>query len=200
MTNRLNAANMLSALRIVLAPVLLMLAWLHEPQLFLYVLMVTLVSDIADGKVARWTNTTSEFGARLDSWGDLATYTALPLCTYWLRPDVVQSEAVFFWGVVAAYTVPVAYGFAKYRKLTSYHTRGAVISAYALGASVVVIFAGGPTLFFRFASVILFAAELEEIAITTVLPECVTNVKSLAAAMALRRSAETPARGHGTGA
>lgn len=64
-----NLANFLSALRIVLAPVLLALAWFHEPRPFLYVLIVTLVSDIADGKVARWMKTTSEFGARLDSVG-----------------------------------------------------------------------------------------------------------------------------------
>jgi CDP-diacylglycerol--glycerol-3-phosphate 3-phosphatidyltransferase len=196
--SKLNAANLLSGLRLVMAPILLWLAWTHEPRWFLYALIVTLVSDIADGKVARRFNLTSEFGARLDSWGDFTTYMSLPLCTWWLRPEIVHEEAVFFWTVVAGYTLPVSIGFLKYGKLTSYHTRGAVIAAYALGASIVVIFAGGPTLPFRLATGVLVVAELEEIAITLVLPECVNNVKTLRVALELRR--RLAADGVGTGA
>ena len=61
--------NALSALRIVLAPVLLALAWTRHEHWFLAVLLISLVSDILDGKLARWLNQCSEWGARLDSWG-----------------------------------------------------------------------------------------------------------------------------------
>ncbi len=183
----LTLPNALSALRIVLAPVLLVLAYLGRNEAFVAVLVVSLVSDILDGKLARWLNQQSELGARLDSWGDFATYMTVPLCAYWLKPEVLAQEAPWFWLVVGCYTVPVAIGFLKFRTLTSYHTRGAVISAYLVGAGSVLFFADGPLWCFRAASLVLLLAELEEIAITAVLPEAVTNVKSLQVALAHRR-------------
>jgi phosphatidylglycerophosphate synthase len=179
--------NALSALRIALAPVLLVLAWSLHERWFLAGLIVSLLSDILDGKLARWLDQCSEWGARLDSWGDLATYLTVPICAYWLKPGFLRQEAFFFWLVVGAYVLPVAYGFAKFRSLTSYHTRGAVVSAYLVGAATILIFAGGPAWFFRLAALVLALAELEEMAITTVLPRPVTNVKDLRAALRLAR-------------
>ena len=186
-STRFTLPNALSALRIVLAPVLLALAWYGAHQAFLVVLVVTLVSDIIDGKLARWLKETSEFGARLDSWGDLATYTTVPLCGVWLRPEIVAGEAPYFAMVVGGYVVPVVIGFLRFRTLTSYHTRGAVLSAYLVGAAAIVIFANGPTWPFRAAACVLVLAELEEIAITAVLPRPVTNVSGIRRALALRR-------------
>src|SRR5262245_24303479 len=130
--------NALSASRIGLAPVLLALAWHGEHRWFLWCLTLSLLTDIADGKIARWRGQTSELGAKLDSWGDLLTYMAVPVCAYWLRPDLVRSEFPFFVAAVASYAVPVMIGFAKYGRLTSYHTRGAVLVAYLIGGSVII--------------------------------------------------------------
>jgi len=87
---------------------------------------------------------------------------------------------------VASYVAPVAIGFLRYGRLTSYHTRGARLAAYLGGASTLVVFAGGPALPFRLATAVLVLAELEEIAITAVLPTWHANVPSLAHALALR--------------
>lgn len=192
-----NIPNFLSVSRLVAAPVLLLLAWQHMDRAFLYVLSASLVTDILDGKIARWLGQTSEFGARLDSWADLATYTSVPICATWLRPDLIVTEAPFFWAMVAAYAVPVAIGFAKFGSLTSYHTRGAVVSAYLLGGSAVVLFADGPVWPFRVAAAVLVLAELEEIAITLALLRPATNVKNLRRALALRveQAAQAPETG-----
>jgi len=179
--------NLLSSSRLILAPILVFLAWKGMDRVFLVLFTISLVTDILDGKIARWLHQQSELGARLDSWADFATYMTTPLCAYWLRPELVATEAPFFWAVVASYTVPVAIGFLKFRSLTSYHTRGAVISAYALGGASIVLFAGGPVWPFRIAAYVLVLAEIEEIAITLVLREPVTNVKTLGRALALRR-------------
>ena len=178
--------NGLSVLRLVLAPVLLVLAHNGASQPFLAVLIVTLLSDVLDGKLARWLDQRSELGARLDSWGDLATYAALPVCAYWLRPELLERAAPFFWAVVGAYAIPIVIGVAKFRSLTSYHTRGAVIAAYLLGSAAVILFAGGPIWPFQIAAVVLVLAELEEIAITLTLPVAITDVKSLGRARELR--------------
>jgi phosphatidylglycerophosphate synthase len=182
----LNIANLITACRIALAPILLLLAWNGLEHLFLACLIAALVSDIVDGQIARRLNLASELGARLDSWADLLTYTSIPLATYWLRPDLVLTQRMAFIAAVASYAIPVIIGFLKFRSLTSYHTLMARISAYLLGASVIVLFARGPSLPFRVAVCVLILAELEEISITLVLPVARANVRSLKMALDIR--------------
>jgi CDP-diacylglycerol--glycerol-3-phosphate 3-phosphatidyltransferase len=175
----LTIPNALSALRLVLAPVLLYLAWTGQPTPFLVVLVVSLLSDLCDGWFARRFNQATHLGTLLDSYGDFATYMTVPLCAWWLWPDLIRREAWYAAAVVAAYVFPIVLGYLKYGRLTSYHTYGAKLSAVVVGASALALFAGGPPLPFRIATWVLALAELEEIAITTILPEWRTNVPSI---------------------
>jgi CDP-diacylglycerol--glycerol-3-phosphate 3-phosphatidyltransferase len=191
---RVNLPNAISALRLLLAPVLLVLAHARAAHAFLVVLCVSLVSDIVDGKLARRLGLQSELGAALDSWGDFATYMLVPVCAWWLRPEFVRREAGYFVAVVVSYTLPVAIGFVRYRRLTSYHTRAAKLAAYAVGGATVVIFADGPAWPFRLATAALVYAELEEILITFTLATWQANVPSLAEARRRARAARVPTR------
>ena len=74
--------NLLSGLRLLTAPILLYLAWSGRSRLFLVLLALSLLSDALDGFLARRFNWTSEFGTRLDSWGDCAIYMTVPLCAW----------------------------------------------------------------------------------------------------------------------
>jgi CDP-diacylglycerol--glycerol-3-phosphate 3-phosphatidyltransferase len=181
--------NVLSLSRLLAAPVGLWLAYIGASTAYVWLLAASLITDLLDGKIARWLNQSSDWGARLDSWADFATYMTVPICAAWLRPDVMQSDALTFWAIVGAYTVPVLYGALKFGKLTSYHTRGAVISAYALGIAAVILFAGGPVWPLRLAALVLVCAELEEMAITTVLSTPRSNVKHLGIALRMRQAA-----------
>ena len=181
--------NVLSVLRIGLAPVLLTLAWRGASDGFVGCLALALATDIADGLLARRLGQTSELGARLDSWGDLLLYLCVPVAAVLLRPDFVRSEMVWFAIAVGSAVVPVAIGVARFGRLTSYHTRGAKVAAYLLGGSALVVFAHGPAWPFRLATAVLVCAELEEIAITAVLPAWRANVPSLGHALAVRREA-----------
>ena len=171
--------NALSALRLVLAPLMLWLAWTGRETAFLATLTVSLLSDLSDGFVARRLGQETALGTLLDSWGDLATYTTVPLCAWWLWPELIREESGYVAAVVAAYVFPIALGYLKYGRLTAYHTWGAKLSAVVLGASALLLFLGGPPQPFRVAAWILVLAELEEIAITTLLPEWRANVPSL---------------------
>ncbi len=184
-----NLPNSITVCRIILAPVMLVLARAGMEHAFLACLIASLISDIVDGQIARRMNLTSEFGSKLDSWADMLTYGLVPIAAWWLRPDLISSERAAFFTAVGSYAIPVAIGFAKFRRLTSYHTFMARVSAYLVGASVVLLFAHGPTLPFRISVAVLVAAEAEEIAITLVLPEPRSNVRSVARALEIRRAA-----------
>jgi CDP-diacylglycerol--glycerol-3-phosphate 3-phosphatidyltransferase len=175
----LTIPNALSALRLVLAPVLLYLAWTGQPTPFLVVLVISLLSDLCDGWFARRFNQATQLGTLLDSYGDLATYMIVPLCAWWLWPELIRREGWYAAAVVAAYVFPIALGYLKYGRLTAYHTYGAKLSAIVVGASALVLFAGYTPVPFRIATWVLVIAELEEIAITTILPEWRSNVPSI---------------------
>ncbi len=179
--------NCVTLSRLFAAPVLLLLAWFGFERAFLILFTLSLLTDIADGKLARWLGQAGEFGSRLDSWADFATYTTVPLCAYWLKPEVVHDEALSFWLIAGSMVVPKLYGFIKFRKLTGYHTRGAVLAAYVVGFGTVLMFAGVSMWPFRFAAIFVLLPKMEEMAITTVLPRQVTMVRSLKRALELRR-------------
>jgi CDP-diacylglycerol--glycerol-3-phosphate 3-phosphatidyltransferase len=171
--------NLLSVFRLVAAPALLGLAWLGQGQAFLILLVASLLSDAVDGLLARRFELVSPLGAKLDSWGDLAIYSTLPLCVWWLWPEVIASQFGYVVAVLAAFCLPIAVGLAKFRRLTSYHTWGAKASAVLMGGALLVLFSGGPDWPFHVATVVLVAEALEEIAITFVLPRWTSDVPTL---------------------
>jgi CDP-diacylglycerol--glycerol-3-phosphate 3-phosphatidyltransferase len=179
--------NALSALRLVLAPVLVWLAWTGQHTAFLATLSVSLLSDLTDGWFARRFDQATHLGTLLDSYGDFATYMTVPLCAWWLWPELIRREAWYAAAIVAAYVFPIVLGYLKYGRLTAYHTYGAKLSAVVVGASAMILFAGGPPWPFRIAAWILVLAELEEIAITTILPSWRANVPSILHARRLLR-------------
>src|SRR5712671_5994406 len=163
--------NLLSSVRFLLVPLLLWLAWTGQSRLFLICLLLSLVTDAADGVIARWCHQASRLGARLDSWADFLTSVALPFCAWWLRPEVIRQEALIIGAGIFFYLLAIAIGFLKFKRLTSYHTWGAKLSAVLFAFAVVVLFAGGPGWVFRGVVPIIILTELEEIAITLLLPQ-----------------------------
>ncbi|TDB36123.1 MAG: CDP-alcohol phosphatidyltransferase family protein [Deltaproteobacteria bacterium] len=72
----LTIPNLLSILRILLAPLLLVAAATDLPGPFLFLFLLSLVSDALDGFLARRLNQVSELGAQLDSWAPNSTVGA----------------------------------------------------------------------------------------------------------------------------
>jgi CDP-diacylglycerol--glycerol-3-phosphate 3-phosphatidyltransferase len=64
----------------------------------------------------------SELGAKLDSLGDLALYLTVPLCAWWLWPEIIKRESFFVLLAIGAYCVPILFVFVKFGKMSSYHT------------------------------------------------------------------------------
>jgi phosphatidylglycerophosphate synthase len=177
--SRLTLPNLLTGFRFVAAPGLLWLAWQGHGIAFMILLAFAFLSDLLDGLAARLTGQVSQFGATLDSWADVITYLTIAIGCWWLWPDVVYREQVFVGLIVASCLLPAFAGFGKFGRFTSYHTWGVKIAAASMGLSLYVMFLGGPAWSFRLAAIICILAAIEEIALTLLLSEPESNVRSV---------------------
>lgn len=179
--------NFLSSLRLGLVPILLMLAFAKEHQVFLICLIIALLTDALDGLIARRSHATSITGAKLDSTADLAICLAIPPCTWWLRPEVVRSELTVIVTALLFYAAAPCAGLLKFRRLPSYHTWAAKIVATLAAIAFVTIFAGGPGRVLHWLGPFVVLACSEEILITFVLRQWRADVPSLWHAWQLRQ-------------
>ena len=188
--------NVLSSIRLLFVPLLLVLAWGGFANTFFTCLIVTLLTDTLDGFLARKFNATSDLGAKLDSTADFATYLALPFCAWWLRPEVIRAEAIWLGLALFFYIAAAAAGFVKYRKIPSYHTWLSKFLSVVAAVVGLVFFGGGPGWPLRVLAPLVVVSSLEEIAITVLLPAWRANVPSLWHALRLRKGApnSSPAR------
>jgi len=178
--------NLLSLSRLAMVPVLAALAWTGHASLFLVAFAASLASDVVDGWLARRCGVATALGSKLDSWGDMALYTTLPLFAWWLWPDILRAQALPLGIALVAYFLPTAIGLLRFRRLTSYHTWGAKATSVVMGGAALCLFLGGPAWPFHLAVLLLVAEAIEEIAITCVLRQRHEDVPSLWHALALR--------------
>ena len=186
-TPNFNVPNCVTAGRIALVPVMLYFAWSGRTVAFTIVLVIALLGDILDGYLARRLNQRTSLGAQLDSWGDLLISLVYPPAAVWLRPDALFEIAPFVLIAVVAYLAPIAFGFLKFRRLTSYHTRLTTVTAYFVGFAVVCFFAGWSNWPFRAACLLLVLSQVEEVLISVLLPIWTPDVRDYGMALALHR-------------
>lgn len=192
-TTRVNVANALTVGRMVCVPLLLAASWHGRYDIFFGLASYCMLSDICDGRIARWLGQSSEFGARLDSWADLMMILGGPVCAVWLRPELVRSEWISVATFVGGSVLAVIIGYAKFGRLTSYHTTAARLTAYLAGAGAIVAITWGWPWLFRAGAVVAVYSVLEEMAITFALSEWTANVASLSHA---RRGSSAPGVRH----
>jgi CDP-diacylglycerol--glycerol-3-phosphate 3-phosphatidyltransferase len=181
-------ANCVSGSRFVLAAAALGFAYRDRAALCIAALLLALLSDAVDGPIARKTGSAGARGARLDSWADLAVYLSLPFCVWWLWPDIIRREAPFVAVTLASYLLPITIGFLRFRRLTSYHTWSARYSVVLMWATVILLLAGVSPWPFRLCTPLFVLTAIENIAITTVLPEWRADVTSLRHVLRERRA------------
>ncbi len=125
-------ADLLTFSRLIAAIALVPVGMSGNLWLFAAVLAWAVVSDAIDGSVARAMGTATERGARLDSLADCALFTIAPLACWSVFPTVRIHATADMVVTVVAYLAPITYGFAKFGRLTSYHTHAARFASIVL--------------------------------------------------------------------
>ena len=161
-----NLPNLVSLIRILMAPVLIYFAVTQQPNWFMGTLLFAVFTDVLDGFLARILHQITEMGSHLDSWGDFVIYNTMAVCAWILWPDILQREMLYFIIIVLSFILPAIIGFIKFQRFTSYHTWSVKLAVFVTVISYVLLFAGLLDWPFRVAAVFCLYAAIEEIAIT----------------------------------
>lgn len=169
--------NALSVTRIACAPVMLLCAILGFERAFTWLLVPALLTDAADGWIARGLGVQTRLGARLDSVGDsLVWYAGLAGLIAFQR-EVLAAHAALFGAVIACWMLESALAWLRYRRLSSFHTRLSKLAGVLLSVYMVTLFLWGhwqPLLVL--AAAVSIVASAEEMVLLALLPEWRSDV------------------------
>ena len=172
--------NALSLVRIVCAPILVLMALAGEQSIYTWMLVPALLTDAADGWIARSLGLQSKLGARLDSLGDSLIWCAGLAGLLAFQRDVLAANRWLIGAVVAAWMLENALAWLRYRRLSSFHTVLSKIAGVLLSLYIGVLFLFGHwgwLLWLAAAAALLASAE--EVWLLALLPQWRADVKGV---------------------
>jgi len=178
-TDVVNLPNLVSLIRLLMAPVLVWLALSQQPQWFIIALIFTVFTDVLDGFLARLLNQITEMGSRLDSWGDFVVYSVMAFSAWVLWPDKVVAEKFSFIVILTSFTLPVIIGLFRFKVLTSYHTWSVKLAVGVTVVAYILLFSGTVEWVFKLAAIVCAYAAIEEIGISFILNRQHVDVRTI---------------------
>jgi len=159
--------NQATLLRLVLIPVLWVLAILHLNVIFAAVIFVAGLTDVADGFLARKLKQVSPFGTWFDSMVDNILSFSLIFWLWFLIPEFLWQNISLLLVVFLLFLFSLGIGYLKYGKMIEYHLytgKTAAVMLYAF--SIHATFFQPNQLLFYLASIVIIIAMLEEMIVT----------------------------------
>jgi len=185
--------NALSIARILASPVLLALAAAGNETAFTWVLVPALLSDIADGLIARLFGLQSRLGALLDSIADMLLLFTSLYGIWVFHPDVVAGHRPAGAVLIGAWLAENAAALLRYGRLSSFHTWLSKVAGYLLGIFVGVLFVFGfqPWLLYLAVGVSVLG-NCEELVLLALLPQWRPDVRGIGWLLRERRRRTGP--------
>jgi len=172
--------NLLSFYRLLIFPLILYFIIAGKESLFAIFLVINLLTDAADGYIARRFRMETEFGAKLDSMADNLTYALAFAGVYFFKLEEFLPHKVSFLIYIGLCLLTIILSLIKFGKFPSLHLYMTKINGYIQGAFFICLFTVGfitPIYYLTIGRGILGA--IEHIAIQLVSPEYRSNVKGL---------------------
>jgi CDP-diacylglycerol--glycerol-3-phosphate 3-phosphatidyltransferase len=172
--------NLLTAARILAVPVLVVLAAAGRETAFTWVLIPALLTDIADGLIARIFALESRLGAFLDSIADTLLLFASLYGIWSLHREVITQHPVLCGLAAGLWALENVAALIRYGRLSSFHTYASKVAANLLGLFIGVLFVFGfyPSMLYLAAGTSILSS-LEELALLSVLREWRADVRGL---------------------
>jgi CDP-diacylglycerol--glycerol-3-phosphate 3-phosphatidyltransferase len=173
-----NVPNGISLARLLATPILLSAVLYRRPDLFKWLLLASLLSDILDGLIARIFKLRSRLGATIDSIADIFV-TIIMIAGVWVFHEAfVRAHALAISLAVGLFLLEIIVSFWRYGRVSSYHTIVNRISVYAQGIFVMSLFLWGYQWWLFYPMITLaIIASLEEFLLLYLLPECRMDVR-----------------------
>ncbi len=176
----LNLPNLLSVYRLLAAPLLIFFMLRNQEKTFAAFLLLSLITDIADGYFARKENMVTRLGASLDSIGDLITLLISVYAAWHFHKGFILDYRILILIVLGASILQVIFAIIRYGKPSSFHTYLAKAAFIAQGIFLLTMFFYEPLPWlFYIAMVISLAEVIEELILVYLLDEWRTDVKGL---------------------
>ena len=176
----LTIPNMLSFYRLLAFPVVLYFIFTGNERLFVILLIISLMTDFLDGFIARMLNMQTDFGARLDSLADDATYLLafVGLIVFKLNEFLpYRISASLF---LLSYVTSIVVSLIKFRKMPSLHLYSAKVGAVLQGSFFIVLFIFGfIPLYYYFVVISGIASFVEQAIILLLKKEMKSDFKGL---------------------
>lgn len=183
---------LLVGLRVLLAPISILIIWSGLPHwLWIIQFVVAILSDIYDGKLARRWNVVTAGLRRADSIADTIYAFATLACCWMAEPEIIRNH---LWGIGLIAGLELArtpMDWYLFGRNASYHAYSAKLFGLSLIPVGIMLMGFGDVSWYQwFALAIGLYSELEGIAISLVLPRWTHDVKHIGIALALRREAK----------
>ncbi len=175
-----NIADWFSFYRIASAPLLLLLLWLNERELFTWFLLVSYSTDMIDGFLARRLKITSPRGSQLDSFGDQITLIIGLIGLLVFEYDFIEKNYLIIIIAFIPYIIQMLIAYSKFGKATAFHTYLAKLSAFVQGAFILSSLFFHPVIGLFYLMVILGLLEtIEEVILIFIIKEWASDIKGI---------------------
>ncbi len=167
--------------RLMAAVVLFFLVLKHEADTFKWFLLISFVTDLVDGFLARRFKVESVYGAKLDSIADDLTIVAGIAGIIVLKPGFFLNEIKIALIPLGLYFTQLILAIARYKKPSSFHTYTAKLAALLQGVFLILLFfLKDPVYWLFYLTITITVLDLlEEIVLIFLLPVWKINVKGL---------------------
>lgn len=186
----LTIPNLLTIIRLMGTGVLVLLALAGDARTFAVLFLLLAFTDWVDGRLARWLNQRTDWGARLDSAADAILFAVLIFGSLRLKSEQFLANRAWIAAVILSFAATCAAGLWKFGRLPAYHTWLAKGSWHLVMVAMLFVFFDWSTWPLRIALLAVTLANLEALAMTWTLDRWHADVRSLRAARRLRDSRE----------
>jgi cardiolipin synthase len=173
--------NGITLYRLIAAPVMIILIFTGNIEIFKWLLPVSFFTDMVDGYLARKFKVISIIGTKLDSIADDLTIVAAIVGLFVLEPQFIREEIIWIGVLLVLFLFQTILALIKYHKLSGFHTYSAKVSALLQGCFLILIFLLGAPLYplFYLAAISTSIDLVEEIILIFLLPKWETDVKGV---------------------
>jgi cardiolipin synthase (CMP-forming) len=135
-----SAANLFSALRIALLPVLWGVAIAGHPRILAWLLLLAWSTDAIDGFLARRSGKASPGGSRLDTIADHLLFLSMGIWVVMLRPDFVAEQLAPILAWLVLWAAALIVGLVRFRRLADLHLWSSKVAVFLVVVFTVHLF------------------------------------------------------------